>query len=107
MIVEQRTYTLKAGLVPTYLKLYEAEGLKVQSGHLGHLVGYYSTEVGELNQIVHMWAYTDLADRERRRQSLFADPDWQALVPRLYEMIAKMENKLLAPAPFFSHEALA
>jgi hypothetical protein len=103
MIVEQRIYTLKAGLVPAYLKLYEAEGLKVQSAHLGKLVGYYSTDVGELNQVIHMWAYTDHSDRQRRRESLFADEAWMALVPRLYDMIVKMENKILQPAPFFSH----
>jgi len=46
MIVEMREYTLQAGKVPDYLKLYESEGLGIQREILGHLVGYYATEVG-------------------------------------------------------------
>ena len=30
MIVEMREYTLQAGKVPEYLKLYESEGLDIQ-----------------------------------------------------------------------------
>lgn len=101
MIIEQRIYTVKAGQTGAYLKLYQAEGLAIQTRHLGNLVGYYSSEIGELNQIIHMWAYADMGDREMRREQLFADADWMALVPRLYDMIVKMENRILTPAPFF------
>lgn len=100
MIVEQRTYTIKPGQVSAYLQLYEEEGLAVQTKHLGNLVGYYSAETGMLNQIVHMWGYEDLNDRERRRADLYADPAWQSVVGRLFEMIDRMENKLLVPTRF-------
>ena len=61
MIVEMREYTLHAGEVPVYLELYEREGLAVQREILGHLVGYYATEIGDaLNQVVHLWAYEEL-----------------------------------------------
>ncbi len=33
--------------------------------NLGHLVGYFTTEVGNVNEIVHIWAYQDLAERRR------------------------------------------
>ena len=102
MIVEQRTYTLKPGRVPEYLRLYEQEGLAVQSRHLGHPLGYYSSETGVLNQLVHMWGYSDANDRHARRVALYADPDWQALVPKLFDLIDTMETRLLAPAPFFA-----
>jgi hypothetical protein len=61
MIVEERIYSLHPGQAPEYLRLYEAEGLEIQRAILGRMVGYFSTEVGPLNQIVHMWAYRDLA----------------------------------------------
>ena len=44
MIVEERIYTLHIGEVPAYLKLYEAEGLAVQTRILGNLLGYYQVE---------------------------------------------------------------
>ncbi len=46
MIVEMRTYTLALGATGRYFKLYGEKGLAVQKRILGHLVGYYSVEVG-------------------------------------------------------------
>ena len=63
MIIDMRTYTLVTGSVQRYLDLYEKEGLEIQKGILGNLVGYYTTTTGELNQIVHMWGYSDPVDR--------------------------------------------
>ncbi|MGE4336941.1 MAG: NIPSNAP family protein [Pigmentiphaga sp.] len=78
MIVDQRTYTVQIGAVRGFLELYAAEGRAVQIEHLGPPVGYYSTEVGDVNQIVHLWQYADLADRDRRRAALESDPRWLA-----------------------------
>ena len=102
MLVEQRTYTVKAGMAPAYLRLYEAKGLEVQASYLGRPVGYYSSEIGALNQIIHMWAYQDMEDRRVRRERLFADPEWRSVVTEFYEMIVSMETKILLPAPFFA-----
>src|SRR5204862_91066 len=63
MFVEERMYTLKIGAVPEYLRHYQNDGMKVQLKHLPHMVGYYFTEVGSLNMIVHMWAYESLDHR--------------------------------------------
>ena len=100
MIVEVRTYTLKPGKITQYLQLYQSKGLQVQSGHLGRLLGYFVSEFGELNQIVHMWAYEDHVDRERRRASLFCDGQWLAVVEQLYQMIDHMESRILTPTSF-------
>lgn len=102
MIVEQRTYTLKPGRVPQYLALYEAEGHAVQVGHLGPPVGYYHSESGVLNQLIHMWRYEDADDRSRRRSALYSDPVWQELVAKLFPLIETMESRILNPAPFFT-----
>jgi hypothetical protein len=100
MIVEERIYTLHPGQVPEYLRLYEAEGLEIQRAILGRMVGYFSTEVGPLNQIVHLWAYRDLAERTERRARLGADPGWQAYVTKIRQLIVHQENKLLIAAAF-------
>ena len=100
MIVEERTYTLHAGKVPEYLALYEREGLALQRSVLGTLVGYFSTEIGTLNQVVHLWAYEDLEDRGRRRAELLANSDWQAYFAKVAPLVRTMESRLLVPAPF-------
>jgi hypothetical protein len=100
MIVEVRTYTVKPGKTAEYLRLYQSQGLAVQSHHLGRLLGYYESEVGNLNQIIHMWAYDDYTDRDRRRAALFSDQRWLTLVAQLYELIDHMENKIVTPTSF-------
>jgi hypothetical protein len=100
MIVEQRTYTLEIGAVPKYLAAYEAEGLAVQREILGRMVGYFSSDIGTLHQIVHMWAYKDYAERSERRAKLGADPRWLAYIPKIRELQISQENKILIPAPF-------
>ena len=100
MIYEMRTYRLKTGTVPAYLKLVDEEGIAVQKSHLGTLVGYFSSEIGPLNEIVHIWAYADLNDREERRAALAADVRWQSFLPKIQALIETMENKILKPARF-------
>ncbi len=100
MIVEMRTYTLFAGKVGPYLALYEAEGLATQTRILGKLMGYYSTEIGDVNQVVHLWGYDSFEERSKRRAALFADPIWLAYIPRVVGMIATQESKILNPARF-------
>lgn len=100
MIYELRTYRMKVASVPAYLKLVEEEGIAVQKGHLGELVGYFSSEIGPLNEIVHIWAYADLVDRAERRARLVADPRWLAFLPKIQALIETMENKILLPAAF-------
>ncbi len=100
MIVEERIYTLHVGAAPRYLALYEAEGLAIQRPILGRMVGYFSTDIGALHQIVHMWAYRDYAEREERRAKLNASPAWKAYAPKTREFQISQENKILIPAPF-------
>ena len=100
MIVEMRTYTLHPGKVGPYLALYEAEGLATQTRILGKLLGYYSTEIGDVNQVIHLWGYDSFEERLRRRADLFADPTWLAYIPKIVGMLVRQESTLLNPARF-------
>lgn len=100
MIVEQRTYTIVAGGIPKYMKLYEDEGFAIQGPILGNLVGWYFTEFGPLNQIVHMWGYDNFAERERRRAELGQNEDWKKFLTKIRPLILAQENKILKPAPW-------
>ena len=100
MIYEMRTYRLRTGTLPAYLKLVGEEGIAIQKSHLGTLVGYFFSEIGPLNQIVHIWAFAGLDDRETRRAELAADPRWQEFLPKIQALIEVMENKILKPTAF-------
>ncbi|MEJ8846281.1 NIPSNAP family protein [Variovorax rhizosphaerae] len=102
MIFELRTYTAHPGRTADYLKQYETMALPLQNKHLGGLVGFYLSEIGPLNQMVHLWRFASLADREQRRTALEADPAWQAYRVRNKEMgaIREQESRILKPVPF-------
>lgn len=100
MIIDHRTYTLFPGKAPEYLELYENEGIEIQVPILGNLVGYFHSEIGPLNQIIHMWGYDSLDERARRRAELTADERWKAYLAKARTLIVQQENKILVPAPF-------
>lgn len=99
MVLEERTYTIKPGQIPAFLAIYEREGLAAQRRHLGEPVGWFTSEFGQLNQVVHMWRFESLDDRAKRR-ALYGDLEWQAFVPKALELIEKQENRILLPTRF-------
>ena len=101
MYVEERMYTMHVGKAPDYLKMYEAEGMAIQTRHLPNMVGYYVTEVGPQNLVIHMWGYDDLNQRDKCRAAMQADPAWQAYVPKVRGLIASQETRIMKCAPFF------
>ena len=102
MIVDHRTYNVHPGKLNDFLKVYEAKGLPLQRKYLGEPVGwYFSMDIGDLNQVVHMWSYESLADRAERRGNLQADPAWGEYLKEAMPLLQNMQNKILAPAPFF------
>jgi len=108
MIVDHRTYAVVPGKLPEYLRMYKEEGLPLQKKYLGTCVGWYvSMDIGPLNQVVHLWAYKDLADRAERRAKLMADPEWIAFLSKGALLLHSMENKILSPAEWFDLDAVA
>lgn len=100
MIIEQRTYELKPGSLHEFLRAYEAEGLAIQSEALGRLLGYFVSEVGELNRVVQLWAFDSFEDRGERRAALSGNPAWRAFLGKVVAMVEKQRNELLVPASF-------
>jgi hypothetical protein len=103
MIFDHRTYTLRPGTLKAHLELYEKHGFAAQSKHLGKPVLYATTEVGDVNSYVHVWAYKDLADRTARRAAMWLDPEWIAYTKKSAELgaLIKQENKILVATSFF------
>lgn len=57
MIYEKRTYTINPLKMADWLALYKSDAYAVQTEHLGKLIGFFFTEIGVVNQVVHIWAY--------------------------------------------------
>lgn len=100
MILDERTYTIAPAHVSTYLDLYVSEGMAIQTGHLGTLIGWFTQDIGTVNDVVHIWQYDDLADRERRRAGMEADPAWQAFRAKAAPYVRTMKSRILKPTWF-------
>ena len=100
MIYEERTYTIVPGRMQEYLDNYERLGLPVQLEVIGNLAGFFHTEIGGLNEVVHIWGYDSLDDRLAKREALARHPDWPAYLAANLALIVDQENRVLIPAPF-------
>ncbi len=100
MIIDHRTYKIAHGRNKEYLALFEAEGLPVQLKHLGNLLGYFTTGIGPVNEVVHLWGYADFADMETRRAARDADPAWAVYKKNSAGMLVDQHNKILMPTGF-------
>jgi hypothetical protein len=102
-LYELRTYTLHVGKMGEAVKVYQDYGWPALEKVQDKLVGYFQTDVGTLNQIVHLWKFADDADRRRHWQALFADDAFMEFARRIRPLILTQENKLLLAAPWGPH----
>jgi len=100
MIIDHRTYTVVHGKMQDYLMRYERDALPIQMEYLGDLVGFYVSKVGPLNQVVHIWRYESMADREERRARLAKDQRWHAFKKSNAGTFVAQENKIMTFASF-------
>jgi len=95
MIYEIRTYTLKPGAVPEFEKRFETP----LANRLKHseLAAFWHTDIGPLNQVIHVWPYENLQQRTEIRTRALQEPDWP---PDTAELIVSMQSEIFTPAPF-------
>ncbi len=103
MIYEFRTYDLKPRSTPEFERR-TAE--KIKEGRLDHsdLFGFWYTEAGPLNQVVHVWPYDDLNQRSDVRARVVEEGLWP---PDNSEFMLKMRSEIFLPAPFMRNRGEA
>jgi hypothetical protein len=95
MIVEMRTYPVKPGSVPMVEERFE----QALPGRLklSPLAAFWHTEVGELNQVIHVWPYDSLEHREQIRAEAAKVEGWP---PNIKEFVLEQQTEIFKPAPF-------
>lgn len=100
MIYELRTYDVKPGCLAEYLQLFNDVGIPARK-NFGTLVGFWTSEFGTLNRVVHLWKYEGLDQRAELRIKLMKEPDWSLkFLPEAMQMLDRMESVILNAAPF-------
>ncbi len=102
MIVDMRIYTTRPGKLAAFVALYKDYAWALQQKYLGRCLGWYTVAEGPLNQVVHLWAYDSMADREARRGAMATDPAWGDYLRRSEEagLLVAQENRFLKPTDF-------
>lgn len=95
MIYENRTYRLKPRALGEVLKRFET-GYNIRKKH-SELAAFLYTEIGPLNQIIHVWPYADMAERASIRAAGSADEGWP---PNIGEFIELQNSEIFFTAPF-------
>ena len=101
MIYELRTYQLRVGALAEFLGVM-AELMPHLERHGGSPLGFWSTDVGTLNEVTQLYGWEDFAHRTdvNSRWKADTDPEKIALQLRARDMMIRQEAKLLVPAPF-------
>lgn len=102
MLLDHRTYTVRAGTLRKQLALYEKHGFAAQKRHFGNPLAYLVAESGDVNTYVHIWVYEDAADRARKRAAMMQDAEWLAYLEMNAQAgyLLKQVSTLMSPASF-------
>lgn len=95
MIIEVRTYQLRpASTAEVERRFGEALPARLK---FSPLAAFWHSEVGPLNQIIHVWPYDSLDRRTEIRAAAIASGAWP---PKTGEFITDMQSEIMIPAPF-------
>jgi hypothetical protein len=96
MIYELRTYTVKPGTLGDMVKAASTVSREIRGNDYGKLEGYWSSEIGALNQVMHLWSYRDFEERARLRAELAKNPRWTSeYTPLIHPLMMRQEVRLL------------
>ena len=95
MIYEMRTYDLKPRALPEVEKRF-GEAYEKRKKY-SELAAFWHTEIGPLNQIIHVWGYKDLEERGKVREAAVKDGVWP---PKISEFIVHQRSEIMIPFSF-------
>jgi hypothetical protein len=95
MIYEFRTYTLYPRALPEFLKRW-APMIEKRTTY-SKLAACWYTDIGPLNQVIHVWPYENALERSKIRAAVVKDKVWP---PPTSELIAEMKSEIFEPLPF-------
>ena len=102
MIYDMRIYDLQPGSVAQYMKAVEEVAIKIRDDYGVKLAGWYYTDIGPLNRIVHIWAYEDYTHFEKAREQVRSDPRWtNEYMPRVSGLAVRQQDMIMKGADFF------
>lgn len=101
MIYDMRIYDIRPGGLQAYMDAVREVALPVRRRYGIRLAGWYHTEVGPLNRVVHIWAFRDWDHLSEGKRQFRQDPQWvNDYVPRVLPLIVRQESQVVLAADF-------
>ena len=94
MIFEARTYRLAPRSQAKNIKIFGDAYAHRQK--YSELAAFFYTDIGPLNQIIHVWPYEDITARSQIRAEANQDPNW----PPHLEGLENQLSEIFVPFPF-------
>ena len=95
MIYEMRTYDIKPRSLPEVESRF-GEAYEKRKKY-SELAAFWHTEIGPLNQIIHVWGYKDMEERNKIREAAVRDKVWP---PKIAEFIVSQKSEIMIPFSF-------
>ena len=96
MIYEARTYRLKPRGVPEFIKIFGKAYQKRQS--LSRISAFFYTEIGPLNEVIHVWPYKNAEEREKKRTRSVKDRKYN-WPPKVAHLLEHQRSEIFIPSP--------
>ena len=98
MIYEMRRYILQPGKTGEWVRAFcEAYEVRAQYSPLGAL---FQTEIGPLNEVIHIWPYENLQHRADTRAAASKDTSGKWPPSSASHLIVTQETDILDPHPW-------
>jgi hypothetical protein len=105
-IVDLRIYTIRLRRMAEFLDIFDRLAMPVQLKYLERPLGMFTSVVGTLNQVVHLWEFDSMGEFEARHAARDMDPDWPAYLSASADLIIAQENRFLRRADLPSLSAM-
>ncbi|XP_060080675.1 protein NipSnap homolog 3A-like [Ylistrum balloti] len=93
-LYELRVYQIWPKDMKPFIELSK-EWIHLRTAH-SPLIGYWVSEIGGINDVVHIWEYDNLTQRAAVRQALAGDSHWiNSYFSKILPMMSRQENMLL------------
>lgn len=94
-VLELRIYNALPGKAADFLELMLAT-IGVRERYSANF-GVWASVSGRSDQIMHLWGYSGIDHRDKVRERLKGDVEWQAYVPKILPMLEQLNSIILTP----------
>ncbi|GGU73586.1 NIPSNAP family protein [Pseudomonas laurentiana] len=101
-IVDHRIYTIRPRGMAEFIEVFDRLAMPVLLKHLGAPLAFYSSCIGPLNQVVHLWGYDSLDDFEKRSAARDRDEAFATYLQASAHLILAQETRIIKPVHFQS-----